>query len=334
LLSPSYYMTNKIDQRFIDSQMTNDAELASVESSLQTSINNHVNNLNNPHSVTKSQVGLSDVDNVSAADLRDRSTHTGTQPASTISDFTAAVQAVTIDASKIDGGVVSNAEFATLDGINTSLTIQNQLNEKQAVGNYITALTGDVTAAGPGSVAASLSPSGVVAGTYSLVTVDSKGRVTTGSNSGAITRYSYFTSATATNSNATYTTVAQLTTASLPVGLYFIKFVGLMQSGGTPNGVGVRVSTGTGTITTCNVKWTIAQGANGAINMSYEYDQLATTTNITSASVQAANTTFNVTGMGLIRVTIAGTVTIQIRSEVNGTAASLLADSSFILELV
>ena len=334
MLSPSYYMTNKIDQRFIDSQMTNDAELASVESSLQTSINNHVNNLNNPHSVTKSQVGLSDVDNVSAADLRDRSTHTGTQPASTISDFTAAVQAVTIDASKIDGGVVSNAEFATLDGINTSLTIQNQLNEKQAVGNYITALTGDVTAAGPGSVAASLSPSGVVAGTYSLVTVDSKGRVTTGSNSGAITRYSYFTSATATNSNATYTTVAQLTTASLPVGLYFIKFVGLMQSGGTPNGVGVRVSTGTGTITTCNVKWTIAQGANGAINMSYEYDQLATTTNITSASVQAANTTFNVTGMGLIRVTIAGTVTIQIRSEVNGTAASLLADSSFILELV
>jgi len=334
LLSPSYYMTNKIDQRFIDSQMTNDAELASVESSLQTSINNHVNNLNNPHSVTKSQVGLSDVDNVSAADLRDRSTHTGTQPASTISDFTAAVQAVTIDASKIDGGVVSNAEFATLDGINTSLTIQNQLNEKQAVGNYITDLTGDVTAAGPGSVAASLSPSGVVAGTYSLVTVDSKGRVTTGSNSGAITRYSYFTSATATNSNATYTTVAQLTTASLPVGLYFIKFVGLMQSGGTPNGVGVRVSTGTGTITTCNVKWTIAQGANGAINMSYEYDQLATTTNITSASVQAANTTFNVTGMGLIRVTIAGTVTIQIRSEVNGTAASLLADSSFILELV
>lgn len=237
-------MTNKIDQRFIDSEMTNDAELASVESSLQTSINNHVNNLNNPHSVTKSQVGLSDVDNVSAADLRDRATHTGTQLASTISDFTTAVQTI------------------------------------------------------------------------------------------AITRYSYFTNATATNSNATYTTVAQLTTIDLPVGLYFIKFVGLMQSGGTPSGVGVRVSTGTGTITTCNVKWTIAQGANGAVNMSYEYDQLATTTNITSASTQAANTTFNVTGMGLIRVTVAGTVTIQIRSEVNGTAASLLADSSFILELV
>lgn len=35
--------------------------------------------------------------------------------------------------------------------------IQTQLNSKQTSGNYITALTGDVTASGPGSVAASLS---------------------------------------------------------------------------------------------------------------------------------------------------------------------------------
>lgn len=46
----------------------------------------HFDRTDNPHSVTKAQVGLSDVDNVSAADLRDRSTHTGTQPLSTISD--------------------------------------------------------------------------------------------------------------------------------------------------------------------------------------------------------------------------------------------------------
>lgn len=46
----------------------------------------HVADTTNPHSVTKSQVGLGSVDNVSAASLRDRSTHTGTQSLSTISD--------------------------------------------------------------------------------------------------------------------------------------------------------------------------------------------------------------------------------------------------------
>jgi hypothetical protein len=63
---------------------------------------------------------------------KDRNNHTGTQLAATISDFTSAVQAVTIDAAKIDGGVVSNAEFATLDGITTGVTIQSQLNGKES----------------------------------------------------------------------------------------------------------------------------------------------------------------------------------------------------------
>jgi hypothetical protein len=46
----------------------------------------HIDATDNPHSVTKAQVGLGDVDNVSAADLRDRATHTGTQTLATISD--------------------------------------------------------------------------------------------------------------------------------------------------------------------------------------------------------------------------------------------------------
>ena len=52
--------------------------------------------------------------------------------AAAIPDFTTAVQAVTIDASKIDGGTVSNAEFATLDGITTGVSIQSQIDGKQA----------------------------------------------------------------------------------------------------------------------------------------------------------------------------------------------------------
>lgn len=55
------------------------------------SVTVHTANVSNPHSVTKAQVGLSDVDNVSAASLRDRSTHTGTQATSTVAGLDAAL---------------------------------------------------------------------------------------------------------------------------------------------------------------------------------------------------------------------------------------------------
>ena len=68
-------------------------------------------------------------------------------------------------ASGSTNGYLSSADWTTFNG-------------KQASGNYITALTGDVTASGAGSAAATLSASGVTAGTYAKVIVDVKGRVT------------------------------------------------------------------------------------------------------------------------------------------------------------
>lgn len=74
-------------------------------------------------------------------------------------------------ASAINRGALSSADWTTF-------------NNKQPAGSYITALTGDVTATGPGSVAASLSLTGVTAGSYTnaSITVDAKGRLSVASS--------------------------------------------------------------------------------------------------------------------------------------------------------
>lgn len=179
-------------------------------------------------------------------------------------------------------------------------------------------------------VTASLINSGVTEGTYNNVTVDSKGRVISGVNSDVITRFSYVTSANQVNSSSTYATVTALTSISLPVGLYKIIFIGAMQSGATQNGVGVRVSPVTATISNIYVKWFISLTAT----TNAQNEQMTTTTNLTSASVATANSNFSVTGEGVIRITSAGTVAIQIRPETNGTAATIRPDSIFLLEKI
>ncbi len=64
-----------------------------------------------------------------------------------------------INATKIADGSVDNTEFQYLDGASGNL--QTQLNGKQSTGNYITALTSDVTASGPGSAAATIATNAV-----------------------------------------------------------------------------------------------------------------------------------------------------------------------------
>lgn len=79
----------------------------------------------------------------------------------TFSGLTAS-RATYLDASKVlQASPTTNTELGYLSGVTSAL--QTQLNGKQATGNYITALTGEVTASGPGSVAATLSNSAVIA---------------------------------------------------------------------------------------------------------------------------------------------------------------------------
>jgi len=73
-----------------------------------------------------------------------------------------------VDAAKIADGSVSNTEFQYLDGVTSD--IQTQIDSKQPTGNYITDLTGDVVANGPGSVASTAQPA-MITGKTSLSAV-------------------------------------------------------------------------------------------------------------------------------------------------------------------
>lgn len=68
----------------------------------------------------------------------------------------------------VNASGVSSAELGYVVGVTSA--IQTQLNAKQATGNYVTALTGDVTAAGPGSSAATI-PVGTVTDTKASLAV-------------------------------------------------------------------------------------------------------------------------------------------------------------------
>ncbi|MCX6107968.1 MAG: hypothetical protein NTY08_19230, partial [Proteobacteria bacterium] len=92
---------------------------------------------------------------------------TGTAPISVATGTSTPVISM-MQANGSTNGYISSADWTTFNG-------------KQAAGNYLTGLTGDVTAAGPGSSAATLAAV-AIAGTSTKVTYDVKGRVTSGTS--------------------------------------------------------------------------------------------------------------------------------------------------------
>lgn len=77
---------------------------------------------------------------------------------STIVALTANRAVVTDAAGELVAATTTAAEIGYVNGVTSA--IQTQLNGKQATGNYITALTSDVSASGPGSVAATVNSVG------------------------------------------------------------------------------------------------------------------------------------------------------------------------------
>jgi hypothetical protein len=131
---------------------------------------------------------------------------------------------------------------------------------------------------------------------------------------------------------ATYSNVTELTTESIPIGTYIFNCYAICQSTATAVGMGLRMGSGTAVLGATFGKWNITQSANG-IGSNFEYDQLSTATNVSSTAASAANTDFLITGTGVVTVTTAGTVAVQIRAE-NANNVSIRIGSNLFLKRV
>lgn len=111
VISPSSVSTTTLG--YLDATSSIQTQLNAK--ALASDLTAHVTDTSNPHSVTKAQVGLSNVPNV---DATLRSNHTGTQLASTISDFSAAAKAAAVADSITDAVTdVAPSQNAVFDAL-------------------------------------------------------------------------------------------------------------------------------------------------------------------------------------------------------------------------
>lgn len=187
-------------------------------------------------------------------------------------------------ASASQSGALSSTDWSTFNG-------------KQAAGNYLTALTGDLTASGPGSAASTLATvnSNVGSFTYGSFTVNAKGLVTAASSGAAPeVPLTFSTGLTRTVNTVTVNTSQNISTLSNLTGNGFVK-----TSGGTG-----ALSIDTSTYLTGNQTITLSGDVSGS-------GATAITTAIGAGKVSNTMLAGSITASKLVGTDIAtvGTVT-------------------------
>jgi hypothetical protein len=181
--------------------------------------------------------------------------------------------------SRIGNAVTCNTASASIFGC-LSAADWTTFNAKQAAGNYITALTGDVTAAGPGSSAATLATvnSNVGSFTNSNITVNGKGLITAASSG-----FSYPFPAGATSSLVTFTGGILVTNATSTINN--LTMVNATTTNATTTALSIS-----GTASTSILRIDSLSNGGLALNTGKVYSA-ATTTFSTGLTYSAGNTT-------------------------------------------
>lgn len=299
-------------------------------------IDNHISSTGNPHSVTKAQVGLSNVDNTSdinkpistatqvalnakydasnpnnyetptqlnARDTanRSRANHTGSQLASTISDFSSATLGVLLTGISF----LTNSAILATDSVLIAFgKIQAQLNNHFGSGGTAHALA---TGAGAGFMSAIDKTK--LDGIISDVILD-------------------VTTALTNTSNSTFVTINQLAINVVAGKRYKFEAYLLFDSNAVNTGIGLSIGgTATGTlrsIAEAPVSNTAGTGNkfSGPIN--------AINGVVTTTGVGAVGTQYRAQIEGVFTATSNGFIYPQFRSETNGTQVRVNIDSNMV----
>ncbi len=299
-------------------------------------IDSHIGNTSNPHSVTKAQVNLGNVDDTSdlnkpistatqvalnakydasnpnnyetptqlnARDTanRSRANHTGTQLTSTISDFSSATLAVLLTGISF----VTNSAILATDSVLVAFgKIQAQLNGHFGSGGTAHAVATTI-AAGFMSALDKIKLDGIVSDVISFTTV-------------ALTN----------TSNATFVTVPELQIPVVSGKRYKFEAYLLFDSNAATTGIGLSMGgTATGSlraIAQAPVSNTAGTGNNfgGPLN--------ALNGVVTTSAVGATGTQYRAQIEGVFTATTSGLIYPQFRSETNGTQVRVNIDSNMV----
>lgn len=299
-------------------------------------IDSHIASTSNPHSVTKTQIGLSNVDNTSDSNKpistatqvalnakydasnpnnyetppqlnardtanRSRSNHTGTQTSNTISDFAATVLSTVLTGISF---ATDSAILAT-DSILAALgKIQSQLNNHFGSGGSAHAVATTI-AAGFMSALDKIKLDGIISDVISDVTV-------------ALTN----------TSNSTFVTINELAIPVVNGKRYKFEAYLLFDSNNTNTGIGLSIGGSATGALRCIAEAPVSNTAGTANEFSGPINALNGV--VTTPGVGATGTQYRAQLEGVFTATSSGLIYPQFRSENNGTQVRVNVDSNMI----
>lgn len=113
-----------------------------------------------------------------------------------------------------------------------------------------------------------------------------------------------------------------LTTPSLPIGSYRFHTIIKIRSATTSNGYGLRFNSVSATVSDILAQWRLPANADFSTTHNIVYSQRTLSQNSFAGTVNVANTDYAAIGEGFFTISVAGTVTIQLRSESAGQSVT------------